>query len=151
MTIKDRIQSIAATLSDNFYYGRNHDINIQADNGTFPAIVMIEPDSIGFTFSQLGGTIRRTSTVFIRFLDMLPDGVDIAEQADFRLPVIDDMMLLAAEFVNAVINDSDIELIVSGDTFQVQGVPVIDAYDAHLCGVEIQLPLRLVYPEVICP
>lgn len=150
MTIKDRIEALSAPNA--FYYGRNYDINIQADNNEFPAIVMIEPDTLGFYFNTVAGTVKKSSQVFIRFLNMLPEGIDIAEQAEARLPVIDAMTDLAAQFVNAVMNDDDLELVVpnAGD-FRIQAVTVIDAYDAHLCGVEIQLPLRLVYPEVICP
>lgn len=149
MTIKTEVQRIAETLGS-FYYGRNHDINIQADNTVWPAIVMIEPDTIGFSVYN-AGTIKRTSTVFIRFLDLLPDGTDIAEQADQRLSTIDAMSLEAVDFINAVINDDQLELVVNTpDNYQIQGINVIDAYDAHLCGVEIQLPLRLVYPEQVC-
>jgi len=146
MSIKSRIQELSAPNA--FYYGRNHDINIQADDASWPAVVMIEPDTLGFTIGQ--GTIRKSATVFIRFLDMLPDGVDIAEQADARLPTIDSMADLAAEFINTVMNDTELELVLGGDS-RIPALAVIDAYDAHLCGVEIQLQLRLTYPEAICP
>lgn len=148
MTIKTEVQRIAETFGT-FYYGRNHDINIQADNNEWPAIVMIEPDTVGFTLTGVG-TMMRRATVFIRFLNMLPEGTDIAEQANDRLDTIDEMNLLAANFVQAVASDDQLEIITTTTQIQIQGITVIDAYDAHLCGVEIQLPLRLVYPEDVC-
>ena len=150
MTIKTEIQRIASDFTENFLYGRNADINISADSASFPAIVMIEPDSLGLYFNSVAGTVKKSSTVFIRFLDIYRD--NIAEFAEDRLSIIDAMSDLSVQFVNALINDSQLEVIVGNTTdFRIPAIAVIDAYDAHCCGVEIQLNVRLTYPEVVCP
>jgi len=150
MTIKDRIEAIAAELGLRFNYGTSYDFNINGDYALFPCIVLLEPDDLGFIYDNVAGTISKKSTLFIQFLDLLPEGTDIAEQADARLPVIEAMAQLAAEFLNSVINDSNLNFNTNGQKTQVNAIVLRDKYDAHAQGVELQLPLSLVYPEVIC-
>lgn len=145
MSIKERIQELVLTFSPNFYYGRKSDINIQGDNASFPAIILIEPDEIGFSVSTDYGTIKDTETCFVQFVDI----VTMGEQAIDRVQVINDMRLLAATFVNSILSDPIIELQQAG-TIGIKGVLVVDKYDVNVAGIEIQLPLRLILPKVIC-
>lgn len=151
MTIKDRIQAIATDLELNFNYGTSYDFNINADYALFPCIVLLEPDDLGFIFNSVAGTIKRKTTPFIQFLDLLPEGVDIAEQANARLPVIESMADKAAEFLNAIINDDNLELQATQQNVLINAIVLRDKYDAHAQGVELQIPLSLVYPEILCP
>jgi hypothetical protein len=148
MTIKERIQYIAGTLvgEANFYYGRKSDINIIGDDASFPAICLIEPDDIGLVFSNISGNLNDYDTCFIQFIDQVVMG----EQAKDRLPVVDTMRTLAARFIDAVINDTEMSLRTTGDTYQIRGTLIVDQYDVNVAGIELQIPLGLVYPREIC-
>jgi hypothetical protein len=150
MTIKDRIEAIALELGLKFNYGTSYDFNIQADYSQFPCVVLLEPDDLGFIYDNVAGTIAKRSTPFIQFLDLLPEGIDIAEQAIVRLPVIEGMAEKAAEFLSRIIDDSNLTFLSSSQRTNVNAIVLRDKYDAHAQGVELQIPLALTYPEIIC-
>lgn len=149
MTIKSRIEDIAATLGLSFNYGTSYDFNINADSSLFPCIVLLEPDDLGFVATDKDNIYRKTTT-FIQFLDLLPEGIGIAEQASARLPVIEAMSDKSAEFLMHIMADQylTVNVAATGTTFN--AVVLRDKYDAHACGIELQVPMSLVYPEDIC-
>lgn len=148
MTIYDYISQIALTLSPNFYYGRKSDINIKGDNSAFPAIILIEPDDIGFTFNTGSGNIRDVDSVFIQFVDK----VEMGQQAGERLSTIQAMRILAAQFVDQVVNHHDIKLMTAtAQEFYVRGTLIVDYYDVNVAGIEINLPIGLEEPYGCTP
>jgi hypothetical protein len=150
-TIKQEIENIHCQMMDiykgiSFHYGRKFDINIQGDNKCFPAMILIEPDDIGFTVDMNNGNIKQYDTVFIQFVDIVP----MAEQASDREDVVNSMRMVAADFVNRVINSKTLAVQSAGGIVNVRGTLIVDEYDVNVAGIEINLPLSLVYPEQVC-
>jgi len=143
MTIYDYIREIALTITDNFYYGRKSDINIQADDFAFPAICLIEPDEIGFTVDTNVGNINDWDNVFIQFINKR----EMGNQASDRITAVNEQRDVAALFVDKVINHPDISVQLQGSKLKVPGVLIVDTYDANVVGIEINLVLSLTYPR----
>lgn len=116
-----------------FRYGRKADENINADNGAFPAIVLIEPDQFAFRVAPMNGSIYDRNNIFLQFLDKTPVGM--GEQANNRKATIEAMKVLCVEFLREL-NASNL---FSSFNENVPGVPIIDYYDANVCGIEINI------------
>lgn len=143
MTIQERIQSIATTLGANYGYGRRSDNNINGDNDTFPMIYLIEPDEVGFVFETGTGNIYDSENCFIQFLDK----IEMGDQAKYRVTQLSAMRDLAAQFVEAVVGDHELSLIAQGNKINIRGVVLVDYLDVNCVGIELNLPLSLVYPR----
>jgi hypothetical protein len=114
-----------------FAYGRKSEINVQGDNLTFPAVILIEPDQFGFNISASTGAVKDTYNVFIQFVDQ----VEALEDANYRHPVVESMRSLCAEFILAL---SDADIFQDLNT-NIPGVLVVDSYDVNVAGIEINL------------
>lgn len=141
MNIRDKIGSIALTLVDSYSYARKSEQNINADRIVFPNILFIEPDSFGFTPSLVSGNLRSYTNIFVQFTTRMPDQEDpvkdeIGRDANYRNAMIEEMRTLAAQFVQKILRDDDFENFVN----DMPMIPVIEAYDANVFGVELQIP-----------
>lgn len=150
MDLKARIQTIVGTIQTEdpapplaFRYGRKSDENINADSGTFPAVVLIEPDQFGFTVDPQSGQVRERANVFIQFITLC----EMGDQAEARYDSLQLMRKYAAEFIfrlNATNLFQDLAV-------NYPAVAIVDTYDANVCGVEINLGnLTSTQPERIC-
>lgn len=140
MNLRQQIADIAFLTGATFRYGRRYDENINADNGTFPAIVLLEPDQMGFYVDVMTGASYDRYNVFIQFIDK----IEMGQQASARDQVVENMRTLAATFI-ARLNESN--------EFQafnaiINGVLMVDTYDANVAGIEINITgLTDTYPR----
>ena len=142
MRLKDKIGSMVAALAGppSYTYARKSEQNVIADDRQpdVPDVLFIEPDQFGWRTSA-NGTLREWTNVFMQFTIRYPDIGDFAEH---RLDAIEDMKALAASFIRMAMEDSDFDLL-TGD---IPGVIVVEAYDASVVGVEINLA-KLIYTD----
>ena len=142
MNIRDKIGSIVATLDGvSFNYARKSEHNVDADNIAFPNALFIEPDSFGFTPSIVSGNLKEYTNIFIQFTTRMPNQDDpvkdeIGRDANYRNAMIEEMRDLARQFVQIILSDEDFENIIN----DMPMIPVIEAYDANVFGVELQIP-----------
>lgn len=143
MNLKSQIQSIVSQLpgSPSFYYGREHEANVEVDNIQFPVVVLIEPDQMGFNLNTTNGNVRDTYNIFIQFIDRMED---ISQDANYRNTTVEAMRTLAAKFLQ-LLSNSDLFADVNPN---VNGVLLVDYYDANSQGIEINLTqLTDIYPR----
>lgn len=115
-----------------FYYGRRSEANYAGDALTFPAVVLVEPDTGGLSRDPNMGRIHQSRDLFIQFLDKVPMG----EHAEERHPVVMAMSAAAADFVQEL-DRSDI----------FRDLPsylpmflIVDRYDVNAAGWELNIP-----------
>lgn len=140
MNLRSQIESLVLQLtghenvyeSPSFYYGREHEANVFADDVKFPLVVLIEPDQMGFNVNTTTGTIRDTYNVFIQFIDRKED---ISQDANYRHETVEAMRTMAADFLR-LLSNSDYFFDVNPN---VNGVLLVDYYDANTQGIEINL------------
>jgi len=143
MNIRDKIGNLALNLDGvaSFNYARKSEQNVSADDLCFPNILFIEPDSFGFIPSIVSGTLKSYTNIFIQFTTRMPYSNDehkdeIGRDANYRNAMIEEMKTLAAEFVQLILRDEAFENVVN----DMPMIPVIEAYDANVFGVELQIP-----------
>lgn len=155
MNLKSVIASIVAELvyfnSDDeivqvtFQYGRKMDNNINADNDTFPAVYLIEPDMPGFRVKQVDGNVADRWNVFIQFLTLMAP--EMGQQAAYREAAVEQMRTLAAQFLYRLSKSDYFEDI----TETIPAVLLVDYYDVNVTGIEINLAsLTALQPIEIC-
>lgn len=142
MNIRDKIALIVEAMQvDNkptFTYARKSEQNVIADNTVFPNILLIEPDSFGWTISQVTGALRPYHNLFVQFTTRMPEynlNDEIARDANYRNQMIEDMKELASKFIHRILRDNDFEV----PSSDIQAIPLIDYMDANLFGVEINI------------
>lgn len=141
MNIRDKIGSIALSLVDSYSYARKSEQNVNADDLIFPNILFIEPDSFGFTPSLISGNLKSYTNIFIQFTTRMPEQNcsvkdEIGRDANYRNAMIEEMKKLASKFVQKILADDDFENVVN----DMPMIPIIEAYDANVFGVELQIP-----------
>lgn len=130
--LRNDIGAIAISLGANFYYGRRHEVNADGDNFTYPAIILVEPDSGNLRRSDTVGAFRKVNDTFIQFLEKSPE---ISQGANYRYTDIQAMVELAVQFLYKV-DASDIWDDLNQDNpWALQ----VDLYDANTCGIELNL------------
>lgn len=134
MNLRNKIETIAGSLGVGFRYGTKYDENINADNGIFPAIILLESDNGGFNVQPMLGNVRDQDNVFLQFIDIIRMG----EQADYRESTIEDMKTLAVRFINALNNTNQFQDIPEN---AIKWVKIADVYDANVAGIELNIPL----------
>ncbi|WP_207425989.1 hypothetical protein [Pedobacter sp. SYSU D00535] len=146
MNLVNAIQSIVATLTGepHFTYQGKFEHNVKGDDKDYSTanVNLLELEQIGFKKNSSAGGLRDRFPIFIEFVKQ----VDQNLTAEERRPVIEEMRLLAAEFILAV-DESDLfeEL-----PETISGVVVIDRYDVNVAGVEINLVLIANEPMSFC-
>ncbi|MDF3076136.1 MAG: hypothetical protein K0S09_25 [Sphingobacteriaceae bacterium] len=153
MNLKTQISAIVATMRSGvlledtteqpiyFRYGRKSDENINGDNESYPAVVLLEPDQMGFKVSSMGQIYDRYN-LFLQFIDQEVMG----EQASERESKIEAMRSLAAQFIFLLNKENAFNDI----SESVPGVTVIDTYDVNVVGIEINISLTDTQPRVFC-
>lgn len=133
MNLREQIGLIVSELPGvpNFVYGRKSEINISGDNAQFPAVVLIEPDQMGFNLDATTGGLKDTYNVFIQFIDQ----IEMGEDANYRHPVVEDMRTLAGTFIRRL-SAADI---FKDLNVNIPGILVVDTYDVNVAGIEINL------------
>ncbi len=145
MNLRTQIESIASQLPNvAFRYGRRYDENINGDNESYPAIVLLEPDQFGFRVSTSNGQMYDRYNIFIQFIK---NGVEVGEQASARESIVEEMRSLAAQFI-VKLNSANIFKDIPEN---IPGVLIVEAYDANVCGIEINISnLTDTQPRHIC-
>ena len=135
MRLDEKIAHIVSQMNPApaFRYGREQDENVNADDAPFPAVVLIEPDQFGFRVAAQNGSVYDRNNIFIQFLDKTPVGM--GEQANNRKSTIEAMKVKAVQFLR-ILSQSNL---FSAFGENVAGVPIIDYYDANVCGIEINI------------
>lgn len=145
MNLEEQFRELVERMSPQpvFLYGRKHEINVSADNAAFAetgAIVLIEPDQMGFFKARATGTVRDRYNIFVQFIKPVVMG----EDANYRSPTVEAMRTLAAKFID-LLDQSDI----FGDLPEnLPGFLLVDYYDANVAGIEINIAqLTDIYPR----
>jgi hypothetical protein len=119
-------------------------------------VFMLEPDSFGFDIDMNGtGNVTDYDNVFLQFLTIYQHEGDtqpmnMGEQATYRAEAIANMRALAKKFIYKAVESDGLDFQVGQTGVRAAGVLLADYLDTNACGIEINLPMRNVYPDVEC-
>ena len=144
MAIRNQIESIVQTLnaSPSFIYGSANELNLLADNESFPCIFMYPLQPIAVTPCN-NGSVDNTFTVYLEFLYK----TEFDQYTSDNEIYISDALHMANEFIvkAATYRPGD------GRYFKIKAgekakcIPVYNKYDVNTTGISLTITLATMY------
>lgn len=144
MPIRNQIEAIVQSLNSEpgFAYGTGKELNILADDITFPCVFMYPPQSIDVS-PQVNGSVANTFAITLEFLYKTEFDQYTADNETY----VAQAMQLANEFIVKAAKYRE----ANGRYFRVKAgskakcVPVYNKFDANTTGVSLTLTLATMY------
>jgi len=146
--IRNQIQSITQTLTTNpaFIYGTANELNLLADDATFPVVFMypLQPVEVS---PQINGSVDNTFSVYLEFLYQ----TEFDQYTSDNETYVTQALQMANEFIVKASKYREGEgryfKIKAGD--KAKCLPVYNKFDVNTTGVSLTITLATMYYQMI--
>ncbi len=142
--IRNQIQSITQTLSSapTFIYGTQNELNLLADDASFPCVFMYPPQPVDLS-PQVNGSVDNTFSVYLEFLYKTEFDQYSADNETY----VNQALQMANEFIVKASKYREGEgryfRIKAGD--KARSLPVYNKFDTNTSGVSLTITLSTMY------
>ncbi len=133
--MKQLLQTIAAQQSAiaSFFYGSDHEANMQADDATFPMLHVQTIINSGAELSETTGAARKTWPLFLFFCQKGDIDITTGQQDD----IVEQMKEMAIEYVARINKTKQFDHV-----SKIQFKHLFYKFDMAVCGVLTMITLR---------
>jgi len=147
MSIRNQIEAITQTLTSNptFVYGTTNELNLLADDASFPCVFLHPLQSITVS-PQVNGSVDNVFSVLIEFLFK----TEFDQYTSFNETYVDQAMHMANEFIVKASKYRDGEgrfFKIKTGNINAKCLPVYNKYDINTTGISLTLSLSTMYFE----
>jgi hypothetical protein len=144
MPIRNQIEAVVQTLtgSPTFIYGTANELNLLADDATFPCVFLYPPQNINLS-PQINGSVDNTFSISLDFLFKTDFDQYTADNESF----VSQALFMANQFIAKASTyrqgDGRYFRIKAGD--KAKCMPVYNKFDVNTTGVSLTITLATMY------
>lgn len=146
MPIRNQIEAIVQTLTGQptFIYGTANELNLLADDASFPCVFMYALQSFNLS-PQVNGSVDNSFSIYLEFLFK----TEFDQYTSDNEPLVNQALQLANEFIVKASKyregDGRYFRVKAGDKARCQ--PVYNKFDVNSTGVNLSITLNAMYFE----
>ncbi|MFD2870863.1 hypothetical protein ACFS5N_00195 [Mucilaginibacter ximonensis] len=146
MPIRNQIEAVVQSLNGNptFIYGTSNELNLLADDATFPCVFLYPPQNINLS-PQINGSVDNTFSITLDFLYK----TDFDQYTADNETYVSQALFMANQFIAKASTyrqgDGRYFKVKAGD--KAKCVPVYNKFDVNTTGVSLTITLATMYFE----